>query len=137
MIGFKTKGEPLAIYRRVCFVTSSVALALAFLSKYYSGPHFRFADAYLGDLFIVICLYFILAGSYINLGIMQKFIVIMAIACFVELFQWTKLPAQLNLPEPFVFILGTSFDPLDFVFYGMGLTIAVLLDKAFVRQWSG
>lgn len=137
MIHAKTKDKSATAYRRRCFVTSAIALSLAFLSKYYNGPHFRFADAYLGDLFIVICLYFVLAGFILKMHIRQKLSSIAVIACSVEFLQWTKIPAQLNLGEPFVFILGTSYDPQDFIFYGLGLTMAGLLDKTFIRFREG
>ena len=122
-----------ARYRRFCLITSLVALALAFLSKYYVGPFERFADAYLGDVFIVICLYFWLAILLPRIRISRKFLVIAAVACAVEFFQMTGLPAQLNLGEPFVFVLGTSFDLRDFIFYGLGLAIAVFVDRLLIR----
>jgi hypothetical protein len=122
-----------ARYRRLCLAASFVALVLAFIAKYYVGPFERFADAYLGDVFIVICLYFWLAILAPQFSILSKFMVIAAVACCVEFLQLTGFPARLNLGEPFVFILGTSFDPYDFIFYALGLTSAVLLDVVLIR----
>jgi len=53
---------------------------------------------------------------------------IAAIAVAVELFQLTGLPRSLNLPEPYVFILGSAFDPFDFVYYFIGILMAVIMD---------
>ncbi|RQW02123.1 DUF2809 domain-containing protein, partial [candidate division KSB1 bacterium] len=119
----------------LCLFVSSFALALAFASKYYAGPHQRFADAYLGDVFIVICLYFWLALLWPQLHVLTKFALIAGLAIGVELLQATGLPASLRLPAPFVFVLGTSFDQRDFLFYGTGLMVAVLFDLLLVR-WA-
>lgn len=127
------KVSRLARYRWLSLAASLLALTLAFIAKYYVGPYERFADAYLGDVFIVICLYFWLAIAAPRFRILSKFIVIAAVASFVEFLQLTGLPARLNLGEPFVFILGTSFDPRDFIFYGVGLTLAVIVDVGFNR----
>ncbi|MBN1561897.1 DUF2809 domain-containing protein [candidate division KSB1 bacterium] len=121
--------DSVARYRRLCLVISLVALALAFASKYYAGPHQRFADAYLGDAFIVICLYFWLALLWPHLRILTKSALISGLAVGVELLQATDLPASLHLPAPFVFVLGTSYDRRDFIFYGLGVLIAALVEK--------
>lgn len=115
-------------YRLLSLIVSLVALALAFWSKYYSGPYYQLADAYLGDVFIVMCLYFGLALAFSRLSILKKFLTIAIVACSVELLQFSGWPASLNMPEPFVFILGTSFDPRDFIFYAIGLSLAAAID---------
>ena len=124
-------------YRIYCLIVSLVALSLAFWSKFYDGPYWRFADAYLGDVFIVICLYFWLALFRPGLHILTKFALIAALAFGVELFQATGLPAALNLPEPFVFILGTSYNAFDFLCYGSGLLCAVFFDQLYMKFTTG
>ena len=113
---------------------SLLFLASAFFTKFYSGPYWRFADAYLGDVFIVACLYFALSIVCESRGALFKFAAIAALAIVVELFQATGIPASLNLPKPFVFILGTSFDPKDFLFYFAGLCLAVVIDFLVVKR---
>ncbi len=125
---FVREKNPVKVYRRAAIITSFVALALAFASKYYAGPYRHFSDAYLGDVFIVICLYYWLASAFPPLPILAKFSAIAVLACAVEFVQLSGWPARLDLPEPFVFILGTSFDPKDFLFYAIGLCLAVLVD---------
>ena len=116
-------------YRVACLVISMVALLCACAAKFYQGPYWRIADAYFGDIFIVICLYFWLALLRPSVRIITKFLMIACLSTAVELLQATGLPASLNLSEPFVFILGTSFDPIDFVCYGVGLLCAVFIDN--------
>jgi hypothetical protein len=122
--------------RRKAAILSLAFLALAFLSKFYSGPFWRFADAYLGDVFIVACLYFGLSFVFPRKKPIIKFLVIAVFAVAIEFFQATGLPAALQLPKPFVFILGTSYDEFDFVCYLFGLAIAILLDVLILQSRS-
>gem|GEM_PF-2117597 len=115
-------------YRWWSFFLSMLFLAGAFASKYYSGPHFHYIDAYFGDLFIVACLYFWTSIILPSTSLWIKGGMIAAIAVAVELFQLTGLPRSLNLPEPYVFILGSAFDPFDFVYYFIGILMAVIMD---------
>ncbi len=121
-------------YAPKSLVASVTFLCLAFLSKGYSGPYQWFAEAYLGDVFIVGCLYFALSLVAPEKSGLFKFIAIGLFAVVVEFFQATGLPAALNLPEPFVFVLGTSFDVFDFVSYFIGLLLAVFVDRVIYRK---
>lgn len=114
--------------RRFAFLLSLFFLALAFATKYYSGPYWQFSDAYLGDVFIVAVLYFWLASGFPRRHPFFKAATIFLIALAVELFQASGIPASWNMPEPFVFVLGSQFDFKDFIFYTLGLLMAVLVD---------
>lgn len=118
-------------YRSKCAAVSLLLLAAAFLDKFYRGPAQSFSEAYLGDFFIVGCLYFWLSVMLPRWPMMLKAAAIGFLALSVELFQATLIPASWNLPQPFNFLLGTAFDPKDFVFYFSGLAFAVLLDVIF------
>lgn len=120
-------------YRWSALLVSLVALGLAFGSKFYRGPNWQFSNARLGDVFIVICLFFWLAIGWPRLSTGVKALVIAIVATVVEFLQLTGLPARLNLSEPFVFVLGTSFDARDFIAYAVGLTLAVLIDVRVIK----
>ncbi len=116
-------------YRFRALLMAAVLLALAFASKYYRGPYWRFSNAYLGDVFIVGTLYFILSIAVPQQSALLKALIIALVALAVELFQATGIPASWGLPEPFSFVLGTAFDGADFLFYAVGLLLALGLDK--------
>ena len=116
-------------YRFRCLLIAFVLLALAFASKFYYGPYWRFSNAYLGDVFIVGTLYFFLSIGLPTLAPLKKALIIALVALCVELFQATGIPASWGLPEPFSFVLGTAFDWRDFIFYSIGLLLALGLDK--------
>lgn len=88
----------------------------------------------MGDLFIVACLYFWLTIVYPKWRPTVKALSIALLAVAVEIFQATGLPARLQLPEPFVFILGSQFDAKDFIYYLVGLLIALLVDYIFLKH---
>ncbi len=123
-------------YRIHALITSLVflALALALASKYYHGPHHVFADAYLGDVFIVGCLYFWLALIKPRWYPRLKGGIILLVALTVESFQATGIPASWGLPEPFVFVLGSQFDIRDLAFYLLGITLALLIDRYLMQK---
>lgn len=121
-------------YRRSALILSFVFLALAFATKYYSGPYWQFSDAYLGDVFIVAVLYYWLGAIFLKWRPFAKAATIFCIALAVELFQASGIPASWNLPEPFVFVLGSQFDVKDFLFYAIGIALAVWVDYRFLKK---
>ncbi len=121
------------------YVRCSAALALAFLlcalaSKAYHGPYWRLAEAYVGDIFIVACLYFLLTLLRPQWSWMLKSFVIGGIAVAVEAFQASGIPEAWGLPKPFLYILGTKFDPTDFACYAFGLWCAYLCDRFLLKR---
>ncbi len=124
----------LKAYKKASRRLSLLFLALALFAKFYTGPWQHIADAYFGDLFIVASLYYALSLLKPALKPPIKFSAIAALALLVELFQATGIPASLNLPVPFVFILGTGFDVVDFLYYFTGLALAFLLDVIFLKH---
>ncbi len=119
--------------RRLYFASALACLAAAFASKYYQGPGNAFSEAYLGDFFVVGVFYFLVGAAAHSMRPFAKAAAIALFAAAVELFQASGIPASWNLPRPFTFLLGTSFDPLDFLFYALGLTAAVAADVYFLR----
>jgi hypothetical protein len=123
-------------YRMGAIIFSLLFLAVAISGKIYKGPYHWLADAYLGDLAIVGCLYFWLAFIFPGWRPYIKTITIAAVAITVELFQATDIPKSWNLPKPFVFILGSQYDANDFICYATGLAIAFLLDGLLMKKCS-
>ena len=109
-------------------------LLFAVLSKFYRGPLWIEVNAYVGDIGIVACLYFSLSCFYRTLSPLKKAFIIAAVAILLEWFQSSGIPGSWNLPAPFVWVLGSRFDALDFVFYAIGLIIAVFLDHQIVKE---
>jgi hypothetical protein len=121
-------------YRPLSLLVLLFFLSAAFASKFYRGAGQVFAEAYLGDLFIVGCLYFGFGLVFTKMAVLHKARIIGLVALSVESFQATGIPASWKLPAPMSLILGTSFDPRDFVIYTLGLFIAVIVDKYYLKK---
>ncbi len=110
-------------------MVSILFLTFAVAGKIYKGHGWQYADAWIGDIGIVGCLYFWLAIFIPRHRPAAKTAVIAVVATAVELFQWTGIPRSWRLPRPFVFILGSRFDPRDFICYAIGLFAAWQVDR--------
>jgi len=127
---------PLETYRRLALTLGCGFLVFAVLTKLYRGPLHVYIDAWAGDIGIVACLYFILACFFPRLQPVIKGLVIACVAVSVELFQASGIPHSWNLPAPFVWVLGSRFDLMDFGFYFIGIMIALIIDRKLVKIYE-
>jgi hypothetical protein len=122
-------------YRISAVIFSVLFLTVAVSGKIYRGPYQWLADAYIGDVAIVGCLYFWLALIFPSWRPSLKTLTIALVAVSVESFQATQIPKRWKLPRPFVFVLGSQFDANDFFCYAIGLTIAFFLDRFLMKKY--
>jgi hypothetical protein len=102
----------------VCLVVP-IALLHFFTGSAYRGPWPEFVNGYLLDILVPFAFYFLLVlpeTPLLRLWPVKASLVFGAGAC-VEIAQYFGAP-----------ILGQTFDPLDFVMYGLGVVLAALLD---------
>ena len=112
--------RPRLLYLLVSF--SFLLLALA--SKSYTGSCHQFVNHYLGDLFIVGCLYFLLLLCFPNLSPLPLAALVLAVSVSVESAQAHVVPILQRLPHWIRFWTGTTFDPLDILAYCAGIALA-------------
>ena len=102
----------------VCFVVP-IALLHFFTGSAYSGPWPELVNGSLLDVLVPLAFYLLLCLPEIPQ--LQpwpvKALMVFGAAASVEVAQFLGVP-----------ILGRTFDPLDFVMYGLGVALAVLLD---------
>ncbi|MDZ7371316.1 MAG: DUF2809 domain-containing protein [candidate division KSB1 bacterium] len=119
------------------YAAAAVWLAAAFASKYYSGYGDNFAEAYLGDFFIVGVLYFVLSAAALKLTPRRRLVAVALFALAVEAFQATGLPRSWNLPRPLSFVFGTQFDVYDTAFYIAGLCFSRIIERLLIEKANG
>jgi hypothetical protein len=102
------------------------------VGTYFSGKLFILYYSFFSDIVIPIGIYFMLCINDVSIPILKnwktKAAIVFVIAAGTEIAQAFGIP-----------ILGNTFDPLDFVMFGVGIFIAVGLDKLFSRVfyfWS-
>jgi hypothetical protein len=82
------------------------------------GPYPEFVNGYLIDVLLPFGLYFLLCLDRIPIkSWIVKSILVFSVGVSVEIAQFFGVP-----------LLGRTFDPLDFVMYGAGVTLAAILD---------
>lgn len=104
-------------------VVLAVAMAHALrIGSHLHGAAYRLYYAYASDVLIPIAAYFLLCVNDARVPWLRsrrvKGIVVLAMASTAEILQGCGIPA-----------LGITFDPIDFLMYGAGVTIAMVLDR--------
>ncbi len=87
----------------------------------YKGPYPEFVNSYLLDILLPFGFYFLLCPQDATFPFLRPWFVkavpVLAVGFTVEIAQFYGVP-----------IFGQTFDPLDFVMYGIGVILAVFLD---------
>lgn len=112
------------VRKRVAVVCMVVPIALLhfFTGSAYKGPWPEFINGYLMDILVPFAFYFLLTlpeSPWLKPWPVKGLLVFGAASC-VEIAQYVGVP-----------IFGQTFDPLDFVTYGLGVALAVFLDTVF------
>jgi hypothetical protein len=104
----------------VC-VNLPIALLHFVTGSHYAGPFPGFVNGYLIDILLPFGFYFLLCPSEKKLKFLKPWYVKSALVflagSIVEMSQFFGIP-----------IFGETFDPLDFVMYGLGGTLAAIFD---------
>ena len=110
------------IIRKKVVITSImilIALIHFFTGSNYKGPYPGFVNGYLLDILVPFGFYFLLCLSKFPLlkSWIVRSILVFGVASFAEIAQFFGVP-----------IFGQTFDPVDFVMFGMGVILATILD---------
>ena len=119
--------------RFINLLLSFCFLLLALASKRFTGSFQQFANHYLGDLFIVGWLYFLLLLGFPKMKPALAAAVVFTISVTVEIAQASLVSTFPGIPNWILFWIGTTFDPLDIFVYLAGVALAVIIDL-FVRR---
>ena len=113
--------------RQYLFTAGGLFVVLVFIAVYVRDSILR---PYVGDLLVVICLYFLVRGAtgsgrYWTAG------AVFILAAIIEYAQMLQLLSWLGLSDvPIVrVVLGSTPDPLDMVLYATGILIVLLVDR--------
>jgi len=115
------KATPQMIRKRVVIVSLVIPIALLHFATgtHYRGPYPGFVNGYLLDILVPFSFYFLLCLSEFSLlsSWIVKSILVFGAGSSVEIAQFFGVP-----------IFGQTFDPVDFIMYGIGIMVAVVLD---------
>jgi glycopeptide antibiotics resistance protein len=115
------KATPQMIRKRVVIVSLVIPIALLHFATgtHYRGPYPGFVNGYLLDILVPFAFYFLLCLSEFSLlrSWIVKSVLVFGAGSSVEIAQFFGVP-----------IFGRTFDPVDFIMYGIGIMLAVVLD---------
>lgn len=115
------KGTHRIIRKKVVIISIMVLIALIhfFAGINYKGPYPEFVNGYLLDILVPFGFYFLLGLSKFPLlkSWIVKSVLMFGAASFTEIAQCFGVP-----------IFGQTFDPVDFVMFGMGVILAAIFD---------
>jgi len=116
------KATPQMIRKRVVIVSVEILIALIQLFKggsNYKGPYPGFVNGYLFDVLVPFGFYFLLCLNEFSLlrYWIVKSVLVFGASSLVEIAQLFGVP-----------IFGQTFDPVDFIMYGIGVILAAILD---------
>ncbi len=114
-------------------VTTLVPLCLGLASLVYTGPGALWWRAHAGDALVVAFLVG-LAGLVGTFALRARLLAVAILCSGLELAQLSSGAASRG---PLAgLLLGSTFDALDFVYYAIGLALAVVLDQLATKYYS-
>jgi hypothetical protein len=118
-------GNPTVGRKTVVAVSIMVLIALVHwfrVGTYLPGSLFTLYYSFFGDVIIPFGMYFLLWMNDVHVPFLRdwrvKAMLVFGAACSTEVLQAFGVP-----------LLGRTFDPLDFVMFGVGVMLAVFVDK--------
>jgi glycopeptide antibiotics resistance protein len=115
------KGIHPVLCKKVVIVSVVIPIALLHFvtGSHYRGPYPGFVNGYLLDILLPFAFYFLLCLNEFSLlrHWIVKSILVFGAASSVEIAQFFGVP-----------IFGQTFDPVDFIMYGIGVILAAILD---------
>ena len=125
-------------YYSFCFL---VFLFVEFAIAVYARDNF--VRPFLGDLLVIVLLYCLLSALValrpswnLSLGTTKRVVMVLLFAFMIEFLQLAKITTYLGLSQYHLvhLILGSTFDPKDFLAYCLG-GISILLMERFTQPW--
>jgi hypothetical protein len=106
----------------VAVVAGVAALHILRIGSYLRGTAYRLYYSYASDVLLPFAMYFVLCLNERHVAVLgdwrAKALVILAAASGAEVLQGLGVP-----------VLGRTFDPLDFVMYGIGVSAALAVER--------
>ncbi|MBN2028659.1 hypothetical protein JW824_00285 [bacterium] len=111
----------------ICIVIIIALIHILRVGSYLHGTLFTFYYSYFSDIVIPFGMYFLLYLSEVHIPLLQdwrvKAISVFGITSSTEIMQAFGVP-----------ILGLTFDPLDFLMFGGGVLLAVIMDRCLLNR---
>ena len=134
MVVMKNRKKLVYKYVVVIFIILVIAAVHLFrVGSYLDGVYYQYYYGYFSDIVVPFGMYFLLCMNDLRFVFLRKWTVkcllVFGFASITEIMQAFGVP-----------ILGRTFDPLDFVMFGIGVITAALIEKQLFERifpfWS-
>jgi hypothetical protein len=121
------------MYRKNGLALKIGLMTLVFISaiytKSYSGEHQLIINNHIGGIFYVIFGSLCFSLIFPRFNLFLPVLIATGATCFLEFVQWFRLPFMVELTQHkiFAYLFGNSFNPVDFIYYGIGAVLALLV----------
>ncbi len=121
------------MYRRNALVLKIMLMALVFTSalytKAYTGDFQLIINNHIGGIFYVIFGSLCFSIVFPRSGSFLPVVIATGATSFLEFVQWFRFPFMVELTKNkiFAYLFGNSFNPVDFIYYGIGAVVALLV----------
>jgi len=121
------------MFRKHAMALKICIMALVFISavytKDYTGDHQQIINNHIGGIFYVIFGSLGFSILFPHLRLFMPVLIATSATCFLELVQWFRFSVMVELTQNkvFAYLFGNSFNPVDFVYYGAGALVALLV----------
>ncbi len=127
------------MYRKNGLALKIGLMALVFISaiytKSYSGEHQLIINNHIGGIFYVVFGSLGFSILFPRFSLFLPVLMATSATCFLEFVQWFRFPFMVELTQNkiFAYLFGNSFNPTDFIYYGIG-AVSALLVLWFIRE---
>jgi hypothetical protein len=121
------------MYAKNGLVLKISLMVLVFISaiytREYSGEFQRVINNNIGGVFYVVFGSLAFSILFPRLNLFLPVLMATSATCFLEFVQWFRFPFMLELTKNkiFAYLFGNSFNPADFIYYGIGTVTALLV----------
>jgi hypothetical protein len=118
------------LYKRMTVISIMLVIAMIHILRmgtYLDGQLYRYYCGYFSDIIIPFGMYYLLCLNDFHFPFLRRWtvksILVFSIASFTEIMQAFGIP-----------LLGRTFDPIDFVMFGVGVLAAAVVEKQFFER---
>jgi hypothetical protein len=106
-----------------------LVLLTAFYTKEYTGQYQQLINNHLGGVFYVMFASLVISVLFRRWNSWGATLAAFAGTCVLEVIQYFRVPFIMELTQKkvFLYLLGHSFSPVDFYYYGIGAAASLLM----------
>ena len=99
----------------------------ALYTKEYKGQHQHIINANIGGILYVLFGSLLFSALFMRLKPFAAVLLSLGITCLLEFLQYLRLPfmVEITRQKAMAYLFGSSFNPVDFIYYGIGGLVAL------------